>query len=452
MRNIFKRKQPVHVATQVSTAPQYEAFIKRIIIAYCHYFRSWGLPMSRYLTQREMLNIFSYVTEDHQVIRELNPRQSIRIAKNTQGFLPRTIEILRDHTGEFQLIINTRSKTALRGRHGKPIKRHLAKIGGSYKKYKPSWRVDTYPATLKANLIFHLSPDLILRHWECEDIEREMVLSQQCADSSPYICAYEVGARYTSLDRNHNPIYKISCYAENFSMNLHDLILRERLSDQQLDRLRLDILEGVATLHKKNIIHQDIKADNILVYQDKNHQWRAKIIDFGLSASTMNPYEKVHSSGYYQSPEIAYFHSDKHDLDNWHFYHIRYYNSYGNKFKPRGVPQDYAKPNKANDMWALGILFYVMDKKCYPREMSDIQDPLIKRLLVVNRISRISIQEAIRLQYALLRPKHPAPKPILNAFDMRDLRTQIEKVWCESPSAADHNAHSGDLLKLISCF
>jgi len=453
MRFFWNRNRTLNVATQVPVDPQYDAFKKRLYSAYCQHFKAWTPPLSDLLKQTDLLDILSYISDiDHDFIRNLKPRETIRIAKKTQGYLPRTIEILRTHTGEFQLIIDTRSKIAKQQRNGQPQKRRQPKNAGSYKKYKRSWRVDCIPPVPKANLITYLSPDVILRHWECEDIEREILLSQQSGALSEHICVYEMGARYASQDKHHNLNYKIGCYAEDLTMSLYELISSKTLSDQQLDRLRLDILEGVATLHKQGIIHQDLKVNNIMVYQDNHFQWRAKIIDLGLAKAPISPTKDAVAGGFFQSPEIAYFYSDKHDYQQWRYYHKKHNSALGNQFTPKGLPVDYKAPHKANDMWALGILFYFMDKKCLPKQMADIQEPLIKRLLEVDRTQRINIDEAITLQYSMMRPKYPAPKPILNAFDMSDLRSQIEKVWCDAPHVASEQTHSATAAQIISCF
>ncbi len=42
-----------------------------------------------------------------------------------------------------------------------------------------------------------------------------------------------------------------------------------------------EILEGIEYLHKKNVVHRDIKPDNIIVNYEKNKKLKVKIIDFG---------------------------------------------------------------------------------------------------------------------------------------------------------------------------
>lgn len=78
------------------------------------------------------------------------------------------------------------------------------------------------------------------------------------------------------------------------------------------DRLRLSIklLRGLQSqLHKKNIIHRDIKPDNIRVNKDKTTKfWEVNFIDLGLSISQVGHDEdacKVVGTPYYIAPEVA---------------------------------------------------------------------------------------------------------------------------------------------------
>ncbi|KAH8598398.1 serine/threonine protein kinase japonica group [Bisporella sp. PMI_857] len=51
------------------------------------------------------------------------------------------------------------------------------------------------------------------------------------------------------------------------------------------ERLKLcaEIGTAVASMHSNNIIHGDIKPENVLIFKDKNGEYHAKVIDFGYS-------------------------------------------------------------------------------------------------------------------------------------------------------------------------
>ncbi|CAN5183369.1 hypothetical protein BH09BAC2_BH09BAC2_12610 [soil metagenome] len=51
----------------------------------------------------------------------------------------------------------------------------------------------------------------------------------------------------------------------------------------ELKKLLIDILEGLKYLHSQDIIHRDIKPQNILLGRDKQNKLIAKIADFGIS-------------------------------------------------------------------------------------------------------------------------------------------------------------------------
>jgi serine kinase len=51
-------------------------------------------------------------------------------------------------------------------------------------------------------------------------------------------------------------------------------------------RIFIDILKGVNAIHKENIIHRDIKCENILLKKkSKNQGFICKIGDFGFAKS-----------------------------------------------------------------------------------------------------------------------------------------------------------------------
>lgn len=107
--------------------------------------------------------------------------------------------------------------------------------------------------------------------------------------------------------------------------------INRRLEEKEAKYLFIQIVKGIDYCHYKNIVHRDIKLENILL--DENHN--IKIIDFGFSIIIPN-YKKLNifcGTPSYMAPEIV------------------------NKIMYSG--------NSA-DVWALGILLYVMLNGKFP--------------------------------------------------------------------------------------
>ncbi|KAM6953668.1 serine/threonine-protein kinase 17A [Aplochiton taeniatus] len=101
----------------------------------------------------------------------------------------------------------------------------------------------------------------------------------------------------------------------------------EAFTEEQVKRLMRQILEGVAFLHGHNVVHLDLKPQNILLTSD-DPLGDIKIVDFGLSRMVSRHQElrEIMGTPEYVAPEIL----------------------------------NYEPISTATDMWSIGVLAYVM--------------------------------------------------------------------------------------------
>ncbi|XP_008301043.1 serine/threonine-protein kinase 17A [Stegastes partitus] len=101
----------------------------------------------------------------------------------------------------------------------------------------------------------------------------------------------------------------------------------EAFSEEDVRRLMRQILEGVAFLHQNNVVHLDLKPQNILL-TSSCPLGDIKIVDFGLSRMISSHHElrEIMGTPEYVAPEIL----------------------------------NYEPISTATDMWSIGVLAYVM--------------------------------------------------------------------------------------------
>lgn len=99
-----------------------------------------------------------------------------------------------------------------------------------------------------------------------------------------------------------------------------------KLDEQHIQALLHDVAAGLAYLHSKDIIHQDIKPDNILIDDNGNYL----ITDFGISAKARNTLRKSVMSN--AAGTMSYMPPERFSA--------------------------HPTPIKASDIWALGAMTY----------------------------------------------------------------------------------------------
>ena len=107
--------------------------------------------------------------------------------------------------------------------------------------------------------------------------------------------------------------------------NLGDFICNSKYNSFDIYSLFYKMAKGISFLHKNNIIHSDLKLDNIMIDNQNN----PIIIDFDLSRETYDDLiktKKVSGTKFYMAPETV--------LENI--------------YSPK------------NDIWSLGIIYFIM--------------------------------------------------------------------------------------------
>ena len=188
--------------------------------------------------------------------------------------------------------------------------------------------------------------------------------------------------------------------------------IKTQYSENQLAVLFYQVLSGLYYLHSNNIVHRDLKLENILISEiekdkvtNEKYFW-VKIIDFGTAKIfEKNKSEKaVVGSSYYIAPEVLHKHYNE-KCDTWSVGVILYMLIVGR------APFDGKDDEEIIENIEKGQ-FNSKHKKLL-NSSEEVQD-LVKKLLEVNVKKRLSSSEAL---------KHPWFKK----FNGKSLYSNIEK-------------------------
>lgn len=136
---------------------------------------------------------------------------------------------------------------------------------------------------------------------------------------------------YYDVERDDEKIRIHTKYIPNL-VSLYDLFSTNKLSYLNLLDVFIMISKGLKHAHEKNIIHRDIKLENILVLLEDNNVKTIEIIDWGFSCFVSDNIKKVSGSIHYIAKELL-------------------------------IDEDVGL---YNDIWSLGVLFFCAITKLFP--------------------------------------------------------------------------------------
>jgi serine/threonine protein kinase len=129
-------------------------------------------------------------------------------------------------------------------------------------------------------------------------IQQETSL-MKLANDSDYVVKY-YGSYFS---RKTNTLWLILEYCASGSVIDLMLSMDRTFSELEVASIIEMVLKGLVNLHKKNLIHRDIKGSNILLSENGN----AKIADFGVGVHLINEKNRNSKKGspYWMSPQVA---------------------------------------------------------------------------------------------------------------------------------------------------
>ena len=215
-----------------------------------------------------------------------------------------------------------------------------------------------------------LKKNKIIRREDLERIQREINILKQLNHINVI--------KIFKIKEDSEKYYIVMEYCENGEL-FHYIVERRRLDDDQASFFFYQLINGIEYIHSENIVHRDLKPENLLLGKENI----LKIIDFGLSnyCEPDNFLETPCGSPCYASPEMVC----------------------GNRYNGHLI-----------DIWSIGIILFAMlcgylpfedpDNdilfkkilKCkikYPEYLSDISVDIMKKILVVDPIQRITLEE-----------------------------------------------------------
>jgi len=204
---------------------------------------------------------------------------------------------------------------------------------------KTFWQTKAYHSSFQSDIFLSRDGKLVRKRIKVlkeneSDVRHEVALSCLISERSQLFITFH--AWYLEIV---DGVEYLNIVMERATTDLHDLLKKNSLSTQRRTKIALQITSALSFLHNNNIVHLDIKPQNIFMIGEDI----AKLGDFGTASMDSNKNEKnrIHKPGenYPFPPE---------------------WREIVNKEMTKGGRNLYVPLAKQIDIYYLGILFYVL--------------------------------------------------------------------------------------------
>lgn len=361
-------------------------------------------------TIRSVINAVRNSKED---LLSLKPGEAY-FCKKDKNIL-RDIQILKTFNNKYKLILETKKYDI---DNNKTLTKESFLGKGTFKEVTLAFRVDSdkgikpcASARVRTGRLDHQN-QMVFDAGIIDETLKEVKLMSTI--NHPNILHYDIGEAYSSRETgNFFKKYKIEekrirLYSKCALGNLSDVLYEKNffeknpLTENDKKELMLQIFKAVAHLHDLEIIHQDLKPDNIFIYRNKEGQYHAKIGDFGLAVTKNQGKNSMPLATYfYESPEISMQHANKNSPYCKYFFASQNQKSLAHEIihterKRLQNKHLYTTPHYSNDNWALGMIYCNLMYRGMPTKkyIEQSNDMILKGLLCPDREKRLSCEQA----------------------------------------------------------
>ncbi|CAD5221448.1 unnamed protein product [Bursaphelenchus xylophilus] len=171
------------------------------------------------------------------------------------------------------------------------------------------------------------------------------------------------------------------------------------IGEEKTKVIMISVLNAVEYMHSEGLVHRNIKAENILIFDDSDFS-QVKITDFGLTRKVESTVKHLEYTNQYHAPELC-----------------------------DTVVNEMCTVSKGLDVWALGILFYYCLRGKHPWQKASImckpywewEQWMKHKLSQLPRRYDVFTEKGIKLQKRCLNPR------IKDRWTVKDIKRCMEK-------------------------